>query len=81
MIITLKEKCKMVQQCLPESPFRDQVTKLHDEMISLLQEAEDRIEALEEVVKAVSHIGVDFGYGKYELQPEDIDRARALLDS
>lgn len=46
-----------------------------------IAEAADRIEALEEVVKAVAHIGVDFGYGKYELQPEDIDKARALLDS
>ena len=42
--MTFKEKCKMVQQCLPESPFRDQVTKLHDEMLSLLQEAADDLE-------------------------------------
>jgi hypothetical protein len=48
---------------------------------ALMRDAADRIEALEEVVKAVAHIGVDFGYGKYELQPEDIDKARALLDS
>ena len=48
---------------------------------ALMREAADRIEVLEEVVKAVAHIGVDFGYGKYELQQEDIDKARALLAS
>jgi hypothetical protein len=61
--MTLKEKCKMVQQCLPESPFRDQFTKLHDEMISLLQEAADRIEALEEALRDIENLQ----YGLYEV--------------
>ena len=39
------------------------------------------IQELEEVVRAVAHIGVDFGYGNYELQPEVIDKARSILDS
>ena len=41
----------------------------------------ERVVKLEEVVKAVAHIGVDFGYGKYEIQEEDIKKARELLDS
>ena len=40
----------------------------------------DYIKKLEEVVKAVDHVGVDFGYGKYELQPDDIDKARTLYE-
>lgn len=28
-----KEKCQTVEKCLPESPFREQVTKLHSEML------------------------------------------------
>lgn len=47
---------------------------------ALMREAADRIEALEDVVQAVAHIGADFGYGKHELQLEDIDKARALLE-
>lgn len=48
---------------------------------ALMRDAADRIEKLEEIVKAVAHIGVDFGYGRRELQSEDINKARALLAS
>ena len=39
-----------------------------------------RIAELEEIVKAVAHIGVDFGYGKYELEAGKIDDARTLME-
>lgn len=48
--------------------------------IALMREAADKIEALEEVVKAVAHVGIDLGYGKYEIQPEVIDKARAIYE-
>lgn len=32
------------------------------------------------IIKAVAHIGVDFGYGPYELDPEFIDMARAICE-
>ena len=41
---------------------------------------EIRIAELEEIVKAVAHIGVDFGYGKYELEAGKIDDARTLME-
>ena len=41
---------------------------------------EDRIAELEEIVKAVAYIGVDFGYGKYELEAGKIDDARTLME-
>ena len=31
-----------------------------------------------ELLKAVAHIGIDFGYGKYELEQNFIDEARLL---
>ena len=31
------------------------------------------------IIKAVAHIGVDFGYGEYELEQEHIAMARAIL--
>jgi hypothetical protein len=40
----------------------------------------DRIAELEVIVKAVAHIGVDFGYGKYQLEPSIIDDARTLME-
>ena len=41
----------------------------------------DYVVHLEEVVKAVAHIGVDWGYGKYELEDKFIDQARVLHES
>ena len=38
----------------------------------------ERAEALEEIVKAVAHIGIDWGYGKFELEQRHIDQARKL---
>ena len=35
---------------------------------------------LEEIVKAVAHIGVDFGYGEFELDDSHIKKARELLE-
>lgn len=32
------------------------------------------------VMKAVGHIGVDFGYGEYELEQKYIDIARAICE-
>lgn len=54
---------------------------LMDDQYEIIKKLEDRVERLEEVVKAVAHVGVDFGYGPYELQPDDIDKARALLST
>ena len=39
-----------------------------------------KIAELKEIVKAVAHIGVDFGYGKYELEAGKIDDARTLME-
>ena len=38
-------------------------------------------EALREIVEAVAHIGVDFGYGAFDLGNEHIEKARALIES
>ena len=40
----------------------------------------EHIAELEEIVKAVAHIGVDFGYGSYELESGIIDDARTLME-
>ena len=33
-----------------------------------------------EIVKAVAHIGIDWGYGKFELTSDHIDKARSLYE-
>ena len=38
-------------------------------------------EGWREIVEAVAHVGVDFGYGAYEIEPEKIDKARELLSA
>ncbi len=44
----------------------DLTTELYDDMF--------------EIVKAVAHIGIDFGYGKFELQDEHIAKAREICE-
>jgi hypothetical protein len=39
----------------------------------------DLVEALKEITEAVAHIGVNFGYGEYELEPKFIGMAREAL--
>lgn len=41
---------------------------------------DEYITELTEIVKAVAHIGVDFGYGKFELDDEHIAKARKLIE-
>ena len=43
------------------------------------QEQKDK-ERMLSIIKAVAHIGVDFGYGNYELEQEYIDMARAICE-
>jgi len=40
---------------------------------------EKKIAELKEVANKVAHIGVDFGYGDFELGVDDIKQARELL--
>ena len=34
-----------------------------------------------ELIKAVAHIGIDWGYGKFELNQDHIDKARKLYEA
>ena len=38
-------------------------------------------ERLYKIVEAVAHIGVDFGYGAFELSEEHIKEARDIIES
>ena len=53
-----------------------------NELQDIFEEAkglEARIEELEELVKAVAHIGVDFGYGEFKLNDKHIEKAREIM--
>ena len=43
-------------------------------------ELEEKLNRAMEVVKAVAHIGIDWGYGEYQLSKSDIDKARSLYE-
>jgi hypothetical protein len=47
-------------------------TKLYAE----IEDLKDKIAELEEIAKAVAHIGIDFGYGVYEIETKHIESAR-----
>jgi len=35
---------------------------------------------LSEIVEAVAHVGIDFGFGKFELDESHINKARSILE-
>ena len=41
--------------------------------------AGDNVQRLNDLLNAVGHVGVDFGYGSYELSQEDIETAQHLF--
>ena len=42
---------------------------------------ERQLEEYMEIIKAVAHIGIDWGYGKFELKQDHIDKARKLYEA
>ena len=38
--LTLEQRCRLSEQCLPEAPYRAMLTKLHDEMLAALTQPE-----------------------------------------
>ena len=67
------------ENCNQDS-IRCELAYSHDFYSSIIEDKNERIAELEAIVKAVAHIGVDFGYGKYELEPGIIDDARTLME-
>lgn len=39
----------------------------------------EKYSQLFEIVTAVAHVGIDFGYGAYELTPDIIEKARKII--
>ena len=56
----------------------EQLAKMHDEQSTLTDKVEAERDAMQEIVKAVAMIGVNFGYGEYQLESKHIKAARAL---
>jgi len=53
----------------------------YDDHIAALQQAKIyAVQDLMPIIEAVAHIGVDFGYGKYELEPMYIHDARVIIE-
>lgn len=59
----------------------EQLKQDHDsgDFGSALEGYAERAEALEDIVRAVAHIGVDWGYGEFKLDQSHVDEARKLL--
>ena len=46
-----------------------------------IQALERQLAEARELIKAVAHIGIDWGYGKFELNQDHIDKARKLYEA
>lgn len=53
---------------------------LTNRRINMNKQEQKEKEIMLSIIKAVAHIGVDFGYGKYEIEQEFIDMARAICE-
>ena len=51
----------------------------YKELKDTIQSLKADNEKLREIAKAVAHIGMDFGYGEYELEQKHIDAAREIM--
>ena len=40
--MTFEQRCRISEQCLPEAPYREMLTKLHDEMLKALAQPEQK---------------------------------------
>jgi hypothetical protein len=56
------------------------VLDIPDSHLKVDQKNVKRIAELEQIVLSVGHIGVDFGYGVYEIDQATIDKARQLTN-
>lgn len=45
-----REKCRIVEKCLPESPFKDQIVKLHDEMLDYIAALDSECNLLQQII-------------------------------
>ena len=59
------------------SQHKEAIIFMHDRQI---KDLEAQLAEAREIVKAVAHIGIDWGYGKFELTDEHIDKARRLYE-
>jgi hypothetical protein len=50
-------------------------------VVKATEEFKEQIVELEEIVKAVAHIGIDFGYGVYEIETKHIESARQYFSA
>lgn len=70
-------KLKQTPEYQPVKTARLEASMMHN----VNRKLRDRNAALEEIVEAVAHIGVVFGYGQYELEPSVIEKARKLMQN
>jgi predicted house-cleaning noncanonical NTP pyrophosphatase (MazG superfamily) len=61
----------------PESYYEELKRKHSAEIAELEKEKSETLE----IIKAVAHVGIDFGYGKYELESDKIDKARVIFEA
>ena len=40
--LTLEQRCRLSEQCLPDAPYRAMLTKMHDEMLKALAQPEQK---------------------------------------
>ena len=53
---------------------------MYYEMSAEIEELQKENAELKKIVRAVAYIGIDFGYGEYEIEQVHIDNARELLE-
>ena len=66
---------KITQLLETQVGFKLGIGMSHSEGVELLE----RIKQLEDLANTVAHVGVDFGYGEFQLEAQHIEQARKLV--
>ena len=78
--MTLSDSLLLISTMLEKE---GKLTLAHDVETALerITELEKEMGVMLEVIKAVDNVGVDFSCGKYELESDKIDKARAIFET
>lgn len=69
-------------QSLSEASYHEGCEDTYGEVLHLLEKhLTDKAIVSQDFVNAVAHIGIDFGYGNYELESKYIQEAQAMLSA
>jgi hypothetical protein len=81
MSIPYKIPSSRLKQSFTKNAIINEYAHLYNRASEEIKQLKKENESMMDIVKAVAHIGIDWGYGAYELEEEKITAARAIYEA